>query len=227
MRMLDREERRKRATGALTQTAQSPEEAHEQERLEFTPEQRRAMIDHTINKWEGGYVNDPDDPGGETNFGITQPFIDEYRRLVDRNFALSPDQLTRDDARSLYDGMMSAKKIDKILDPELRAHVFDLMVNPGISAGPALVLDVLDDHGYKVKVGTNDDVIGSRALSAMNDLFLSGDQDKIRRINNALVRKRLNYYQDRITDDPVKAKYRTGWNKRSLSFTDLPTGRVR
>ena len=25
-----------------------------------------------VFRWEGGYVNDPDDPGGETNFGISK-----------------------------------------------------------------------------------------------------------------------------------------------------------
>ena len=29
---------------------------------------------------EGGYVNGPDDPGGETNHGITHEVYDSYRR---------------------------------------------------------------------------------------------------------------------------------------------------
>ena len=32
-------------------------------------------------KWEGGYVNHPADPGGATNFGITQATYDNYLRL--------------------------------------------------------------------------------------------------------------------------------------------------
>lgn len=31
-------------------------------------------------KWEGGYVNNPDDPGGATNQGITQRTYDLYRK---------------------------------------------------------------------------------------------------------------------------------------------------
>ena len=45
-----------------------------------------------IFKWEGGYCNDPDDPGGETNFGIdkrSHPGVDIKN-------------LTRDGAREIY-----------------------------------------------------------------------------------------------------------------------------
>lgn len=33
-----------------------------------------------VLKWEGGYVNDPADPGGATNFGVTHKVYDAYRR---------------------------------------------------------------------------------------------------------------------------------------------------
>src|SRR5947207_5429615 len=32
-----------------------------------------------ILKWEGGFTNDPDDPGGATNLGIIQTEYDKYR----------------------------------------------------------------------------------------------------------------------------------------------------
>lgn len=33
-----------------------------------------------ILRWEGGYVNHPDDPGGATNRGVTQKVYDRWRR---------------------------------------------------------------------------------------------------------------------------------------------------
>lgn len=45
-----------------------------------------------IFKWEGGYVNDPADPGGETNFGIAK------RSHPD----LDIKNLTKDQAKEIY-----------------------------------------------------------------------------------------------------------------------------
>ena len=45
-----------------------------------------------IFKWEGGYVNDPDDPGGETKFGISKR---SYPEVDIKN-------LTKERAKELY-----------------------------------------------------------------------------------------------------------------------------
>ncbi len=35
-----------------------------------------------ILKWEGGYVNHKDDPGGRTNLGVTQRVWEEWTSFV-------------------------------------------------------------------------------------------------------------------------------------------------
>ena len=60
---------------------------------------------HEIVAREGGYVNDPDDPGGETNFGVT---IGTMRRLgldLNRDGAVDGRDmraLTADRAAEIY-----------------------------------------------------------------------------------------------------------------------------
>lgn len=70
---------------------------------------------------EGGYVNDPRDPGGETKFGITK------RDHPERDISA----LTLDDAREIYrSGYWAEAKCDSFPWP-LCAYVFDAAVNQG------------------------------------------------------------------------------------------------
>lgn len=79
-----------------------------------------------IIKIEGGYVNDPDDPGGETKYGISKrAFPTEDIR-----------NLTEERARFLYaEGYWTpgCSALDKI-SPALAVAYFDMVVNSGRTA---------------------------------------------------------------------------------------------
>ena len=66
---------------------------------------------------EGGYVNDPDDPGGETHWGISKR---SYPSLDIKN-------LTEDEAVAIY--LKDFWKYDGIIDQEVATKVFDSYVN--------------------------------------------------------------------------------------------------
>jgi lysozyme family protein len=79
---------------------------------------------------EGGYVNDPDDPGGETNFGIsslTHPEIDKKN-------------LTREEAQKIYYTQYWKKyKLHKIQNKEVASKVFDLIVHFGLAQAKQII----------------------------------------------------------------------------------------
>lgn len=84
-----------------------------------------------VLKSEGGYTNDPQDPGGPTNFGIT---IHDYRAYIDRNgTALDVKKMTVDQAAKIY----KSKYWDTVNGDELPSGVdycvFDYGVNSGVS----------------------------------------------------------------------------------------------
>ena len=86
---------------------------------------------------EGGYVNDPDDPGGATNHGVT---IHTMRRLgLDltqdgRIDAEDVKVLTRAHAVSIFvEHYYRRPKIDQLPDA-LQSSVFDMYVNAGANA---------------------------------------------------------------------------------------------
>lgn len=82
-------------------------------------------FDIFINKLlqhEGGYVNDPDDLGGETKYGITKR---RYPNLDIKN-------LTRDHAIAIYKrDFYNPMGIDSIPDTKLAFNYFDMGVNAG------------------------------------------------------------------------------------------------
>ncbi|MCB1390480.1 MAG: peptidoglycan-binding protein [Rhodobacteraceae bacterium] len=124
----------------------------------------RSLAEEIVAR-EGGFVNDPADPGGATNFGVT---IGTMRRL---GLDLTGDgQVTEADVRALT----RAQAVDIFLDhyyrrpgiaglPEvLQASVFDMYVNAGGNA-VRLLQRLLGAMGYVVAV---DGAIGPQTIRA-------------------------------------------------------------
>jgi len=78
---------------------------------------------------EGGYVNDPRDPGGETQWGISKR---SYPNLDIRN-------LTRDQAKAIYlRDFWLGGQMDR-MPPALAFQAFDAAVNHGIKRAKMMV----------------------------------------------------------------------------------------
>jgi lysozyme family protein len=84
--------------------------------------------------WEGGYVFDPDDPGGETKFGISRRSFPE----VDIK-ALTIEQAADYYRRHYWDCLL----LDEFKDPALAGKLFDLAVNCGCKRAALLVQEAV------------------------------------------------------------------------------------
>ena len=83
---------------------------------------------------EGGYVNNPNDPGGETQWGISKR---SYPNLDIRS-------LTRDQAKVIYNTDFWLRgQMDKI-DPAIAFQVFDAAVNHGIETAVRMLQTAAD-----------------------------------------------------------------------------------
>jgi lysozyme family protein len=80
---------------------------------------------------EGGYVNDPDDPGGETKFGISHKAYP----------ALQIANLTIEDAKLIYLVDYWNKMDCDSLPPPLDLFVFDCAVNMGRARAKEILTD--------------------------------------------------------------------------------------
>lgn len=89
-----------------------------------------------ILKNEGGYVNHPEDPGGETNLGVTRATWEQWvgRMVLDGEMK----QLTKSDVSPLYHkNYWLRAQCDKLADG-LDLAVFDWQVNSGSRSSKGL-----------------------------------------------------------------------------------------
>src|SRR3972149_3920166 len=107
-------------------------------------------IERTLEH-EGGYVNDPHDPGGETQFGISKR---RYPHLDIKN-------LTLDVACHLYKkDYYDVLRCEQFTSGQVRWKVFDIGVNMGVrTAAKLLQMAVLV---------TADGIIGPATIAATN-----------------------------------------------------------
>lgn len=106
---------------------------------------------------EGGYVNDPQDPGGETKYGISKR---SYSRIDIKN-------LTRDMALAIYyDDWWNRYGYGMIADEELAAKVFDFAVNMGAKRAHMILQEAVNRTALERL--TVDGILGPLSIEAIN-----------------------------------------------------------
>lgn len=84
-----------------------------------------------VLKWEGGYVNDPDDKGGATNKGITQATYNRYLKAKGQQNK-SVKNISYTEVKEIYyKNYWLASGCEK-MTPKFAALCFDTAVNMGI-----------------------------------------------------------------------------------------------
>src|SRR5712672_1934263 len=93
---------------------------------------------------EGGFVNDPLDPGGPTNFGVTAATLGDYRHLGRPATADEVQALTRDEALTILgQRYIEAPGFEDIGWIKLRHLVVDMWINHGPRKATLLIQKAL------------------------------------------------------------------------------------
>ncbi|MEO1140687.1 MAG: holin-associated N-acetylmuramidase [Pseudomonadota bacterium] len=169
---------------------------------------------------EGGYVNDPDDPGGATKYGVT---IHTMRRLgLDLNgdgaVGISDVRaLTRAHAEEIFVNHYFRQPRIAELPQVLQASVFDMYVNAGSNA-VKILQRLLRQMGRGVSV---DGTIGPQTIAATKAAYQAAPTY----IADAYGIARRNYYFRLADRRPASRKYalsraggKGGWIKRAEEF---------
>ena len=169
---------------------------------------------------EGGYVNDPDDPGGATNHGVT---IHTMRRLgldLDRDGTVSEADvraLTRDQAVDIFVEHYFDRPRIAELPEAIQPSVFDMYVNAGSNA-VRILQQLLRDMRIEVAV---DGIIGPQTIGASHRAYEAAPEH----LADAYGIARRNYYYRLADRRPSSRKYarrrdggKGGWILRAEEF---------
>lgn len=148
---------------------------------------------------EGGYVNHPKDPGGETNLGVTKRVYEDFGGTKDMK------DLTVEDVAPIYEknywGRMKCDSIPSGLD----LCVFDFGVNAGTGRSAKFL---------QTMIGTTaDGGIGPNTLSKLSDYIdENGIEDTIKNFQA----ERQSYYEGLGTFET----FGKGWTRRVTETTE-------
>ena len=149
-------------------------------------------IIEVVLEHEGGYVNDPDDAGGETKYGIAKRW---YPSVDIKN-------LTIEQAKHIYHtDYWRPAKCDSV-PPQLRHIYFDMCVNFG-RRGAVKVLQQAANSKLRNKIKV-DGGIGPNTLKAIQNISL----DRVRAY-------RVLRFANIVIVKPNQEKFWVGWFRRA------------
>ena len=167
------------------------------------------IIDSIINA-EGGFVNDPVDRGGVTNYGITQLTATKWL-----GFEPTTEQmqcLSIDVARAIYLNEYYLKpKINELPD-FLQPIVLDMAINHGPNRAYKLLQTTIESTGYNIVI---DGLFGPKSFALLHD---SLSQYTKKQFIQMLVNVRKHFFAQIVENDAAQAKFYKGWIKRAESF---------
>jgi len=140
---------------------------------------------------EGGFVDDPMDKGGATNFGLSQ-----------RSYpALNIKELTKEEALAIY--KRDFWKYDDVLDQRIADKIFDMAFNMGHAAIfllQEIVLQVVRPDGIWGPV--TEDAVNRMDANALLTLYKT---------------KLVAHYEAIAVANPTQEKFLKGWTTRAQS----------
>lgn len=151
----------------------------------------KEVVDRVIGR-EGGYVNHKDDPGSETNMGIS------IRSHPDEDIK----NLTKGRARDIYYvDYWVPSKVTK-LPEKIQETFFDMVVNMGQRRAVKILQEACNSKGRKLKV---DGLIGRKTIAASKVI----DDSRLKVF-------RILFYTDLIRRKPKLKVFIVGWVRRAM-----------
>jgi lysozyme family protein len=171
---------------------------------------------------EGGYVNNPHDPGGPTNHGITQKVAREKGYTGDmRQF---PKEWAQ---RIVYDGYIVKPGFDRLIEHSPAAA--EEAIDSGVNAGPAqpsrwlqIALNSLNRQGKDYPELKVDGRVGPATIAAYAGLEkVRGRAEACRLVVKLLDAQQANHYLQLTAGNSTFETFMPGWTINRLGNVPL------
>ncbi len=166
----------------------------------------RKALSFTL-KWEGDFVDHPNDRGGATKFGITQRVFHQWLEAMSEPLR-GIETITHDEACNIYRTNYWHSASCHRLKPELDAVMFDAAVNHGPSGAVRLLQRALNSLQASPSAIAVDGAMGRRTLEALAGM-------KTLTVCLALIEERRKLYQRIVDKDPSQKVFLKGWLNRA------------
>ncbi len=157
---------------------------------------------------EGGYSNNPADPGGETMYGITKA------TAMRHGYTGPMRELPLEVAAAIYEAEYWPG-LESVANQAVASKIFDMRVNFGVTGGnklAQLAVNRVVDPPTAV-----DGIWGPDTLASINAAIPADLLD-------ALATEAANRYQAIVDNDPSKETFIRGWMRRALDLPALVVG---
>lgn len=149
---------------------------------------------------EGGYANNPKDPGGATNFGITQSKYNSYRQA--KHLSQIPvKEITHEEVTAIYRDIWRTSKSDILstFRPYLAIAHFDCAVNTGDSQAAKIL--------QRAVLADDDGIIGPNTIKSIRQC-----EEEVALRNE--LEWRAEFYQLLVKKRPTLKVFLKTWNNR-------------
>lgn len=165
------------------------------EKTVYSPKFLNSM--KNLLKEEGGYVNNKNDPGGETKYGISKKSYPSY----------NIKDLTVEDAQFIYyKDFWVPLQAEQMDSEKIACEMLEMAVNMGITPVITFLQASILVLGGKVAV---DGIMGSETINALNKL-----DDEI--VLKCLKAQAMTYYLTLSRRNPTLKEFLKGWFNRVL-----------
>jgi lysozyme family protein len=160
-----------------------------------------------VRKWEGGFVNDPDDAGGATNMGVTVSTFRQWNHeetenmqtSIDELKAMSPDEAAEICKKEYWDEWQA--------DEIENQSVAEELVEWAWGSGKWGI--IIPQRALRL---TADGIVGPMTINAVNN----ADQEAFFNLVRDL---KIKFLDNLVDNHPEDQKFLTGWLNRINDFT--------